>query len=133
MPLTEETSYGAPFWELEFHERVLAERREIRAVPAAVAGFGRSFPLTTILRHRLDHARHFGAHRARTVGKTRVALPAPLVPLVLLARTARVAWPFPELRIPFLRGVPAFLVLATAWAAGEAMGALLGPGRTAEA
>jgi hypothetical protein len=115
------------FWELEYHERVLAQGLEIRAVPAATAGFGHAFPLTTIVRHRVNHARHFGAHRAQAQGRARVVLPTPLVPLVLVARAARMAWPFRELRGAFLRGIPAFFVLASAWAAGEAMGAFLGP------
>jgi hypothetical protein len=121
------------FWEIDLHDRVREEEGAIRAVPAATAGFGRSFPWGTIARHRLHHARHHGARTARRAGVLRVLLPAPVVPLVLLARSGRLVWPLPELRSSFIRSVPAFLALASVWAAGEAIGAVLGPGPRAGA
>jgi Glycosyl transferase family 2 len=116
------------FWELEYHEEIRARGGEIRAVPAATVGFGRSFPLATILRHRFDHGRHFGAWRAQEggMGRLRVVLPAPLVPFVLLLRTLQRLSGFGELRGGFARSVVPFLLLGTAWAAGEATGALVG-------
>jgi hypothetical protein len=112
------------FWEIEYHEELLKRGLELRAVPEASAGFGHSFPLRTIFRHRFHHGRHCGAMRAEEMSRARVVLPAPLVPAVLLARSARLAWPHPALRFDLLRSIPAFMLLASAWAAGEAVGAL---------
>jgi hypothetical protein len=101
------------------------------AVPAATAGFGPSYPFGTIARHRFEHGRHFGAWRTREGGEStlRVAAPAPLVPFALLARAGRRALRLPGHRRSFLGASPWFLALATAWAAGEAAGALAGPPR----
>jgi hypothetical protein len=48
---------------------------------------------------------------------------APLVPAVLALRVARRVLPLGGHRWRFVAGLPLFLVLATAWAAGEAVGA----------
>ena len=121
------------FWELDYHRELHARGQALWAVPAATAGFGRSYPFGTILHHRFEHGRRFGASRARSgaVAKARVVVPAPLVPLVLLARAGRQALRFPEHRRRFLSAVPSFVALATAWAAGEAIGALVGVPSTA--
>jgi len=117
------------FWELEYHE-VIAEANDggLVAVPAATAGFGIAFPFLTILRHRFDHGRHFGAWRATEggEGRLRVLLPSPLVPLVLLRRTFARVRAFPELRGELIQALMPFLILAGAWAAGEGLGALFG-------
>lgn len=119
------------FWELDYHRMLRARGGSLVAVPGATAGFGRSFPLSTILRHRFEHGRHFGAWRVGGGGESaaRVVLPAPLVPFALLARAGRQAMRRAGHRRAFLGAAPAFLALATAWAAGEATGALAGPER----
>lgn len=114
------------FWEVDFHRLVRAEGGWLAAVPTAVAEFGRSFPVATILRHRFAHGRQFGAGRVR--GGTRavwhVVLASPLVPLVLAARAARRVIAIPRERWAFVTALPWLLVLAAAWAGGEAWGAL---------
>lgn len=116
------------FWELEYHEEIAKMDGVLTAVPAATAGFGVAFPFFTILRHRFDHGRRFGAWRATEggEGRWRVLLPSPIVPLILLGRTIRRIRAFPELRGDLLQAVAPFLCLAGAWAAGEGLGALLG-------
>jgi hypothetical protein len=54
-------------------------------------------------------------------------LAAPIVPLVLAQRAARRVWPSGRDRGRFVVSLPWFLVLAGAWAAGEAWGALADP------
>lgn len=113
------------FWEIEYHEAVAARGGRLVAVPAATAGFGRSFPFSTIFRHRYRHGYHYGAWRVREGGQglLRVLLPAPLVPLVLMARAMRAARRFGLART-LAASAPSFLALGWAWAAGEAAGAL---------
>jgi len=112
------------FWEIDFHRLVRADGGWLTAVPEARVEFGASDPLGTMVRHRFAHGRRFGAGRARTRSRLRLVAAAPFVPAVLAARAAaRVAGRRAD-RWRFLAALPWFLVLATAWAAGEARGAM---------
>lgn len=116
------------FFEVEHHATLRRDGRPIFAVPAATAGFGRSFPLGTILMHRFLHGRQFGAHRTRVGGESIASLlcKTPLVPVVLLSRAWRSLRVMPELRPSLIASSIHFLLLASAWALGEATGAVLG-------
>lgn len=119
-------SFSRGFWELDFHRLLRADGGWLAAVPAAQVAFSRSFPAKTILRHRFAHGRHFGA--SRVAGKTRtvwqVVVAAPLVPFVLARRAAARLLRGGQAPWRFAVALPWFLVLATAWAAGEAWGAV---------
>lgn len=116
---------GRGFWEIEYHAELRARGGRLLAVPEASAGFGPAYPFGTIFRHRFVHGRHHGRWRVRDDGQPRwrVLLPAPLVPLVLLGRAARQALSESYRGPSFLTWAGPFLALATAWAAGEAVGA----------
>lgn len=120
------------FWEVDYH-RAIQERAagQLGLVRAAGARFDKSFPLRTIAEHRFAHGRHFGAWRVAKgmVPKARAVATAPLVPFVLAARARKRVWPHAAHRLRFAKAAPTFLLLAGAWAAGEAIGALAGPGR----
>jgi len=122
-------SRGRGFFEVEYHRTLRETGGDVVAVPVAAAEFGHSFPLGTILRHRFAHGRQFGAWRTRQGGESSIglALKAPLVPAVLLARARRNVLGNPELRRGLRRAGLPFLLLASAWAVGEAVGAILGP------
>ena len=116
------------FWEVEFHRELHAAGRSLALVRNATARYGRSFPFTTIAAHRFHHGRHAGAWRVAT-GQRSLGLliaGAPAVPFALAARTWRRVRSIPEHRRRFVRALPVFLALATLWAAGEAVGALVG-------
>jgi hypothetical protein len=117
------------FWEVDYHRALQRDSGALGFVSAATASFARSFPLATIAAHRFAHGRHFGAWRVAggTVSRTRAILATPLVPLVLVARAIRRVWPHPAHRGRFALSAPAFLFLASAWAAGEVYGAVVGP------
>ena len=116
------------FWEVEFHRQLRAVGASLAIVPGAMARYGRSFPFSTIARHRFHHGRHAGAWRVATHERSRVAIVAvaPLVPAALAVRTWRRVRSAPAHRARFLRSLPAFLALAAMWAAGEAVGAMTG-------
>ena len=118
------------FFEVEYHEELRGAGTRITAVPEATALFGRAFPLTTILRHRFAHGRQFGAHRVTSGGESRwsMAVKAPVVPFVLLLRTARTVGREGRLAGALTRSLAHFLLIAASWALGEATGALLGEG-----
>ena len=122
------------FWEVDFHRLLRADGGWLAAVPAATVEFGRSFPLRTITSHRFAHGRQFGAARVRGGRPVWILLlGAPAVPVVLASRVARRVWQGGESPVRFLVALPWFMWLATAWAAGEAWGALRGQARQSRA
>lgn len=116
------------FWEVEHHGDLHAAGLALAMVPGATGRFTRSFPFHTILSHRFHHGRHAGAWRASRGDRSAAAIvfAAPLVPLLLGLRVWGRVRALAAHRTRFLRSLPAFLVLAASWAAGEAVGALAG-------
>jgi hypothetical protein len=118
-------SFTQGLWEVDFHRLLRADGGRLGATRQATASFGLAAPFGCSVRHRYAHGRHFGASRVtHGSSRLRVIAAAPLVPLILAWRAARRALPAPEHRRRFLLALPLFLVLASAWAAGEARGAL---------
>ena len=117
-------STGGPFWEVEAHARFRALGRTLVVHPGATAWFTDETSLGTMAARRFAHGRHSGAFRVRSGIRTRwqMVLGAPLVPLVLLVRVGRRVARAPGHAVGFVSSLGAFLVLATAWAAGEAIG-----------
>jgi hypothetical protein len=117
-------SAGGPFWEVEAHARFRAQGRALVVHPGATAWFTDETPLGTMAARRFAHGRHSGAFRVQSGIRTRwqMVLGAPLVPLVLLVRVGRRVARAPGHLPGFVSSLGAFLVLATAWAAGEAIG-----------
>jgi hypothetical protein len=117
-------SSGAPFWEVEAHARLRAAGRTLVIHPGATAWFTDDTPLGTMAARRFAHGRHSGSFRVRSGVRTRwqMVLGAPLVPLVLLLRVGRRVARAPGHMPGFVTSLGAFLVLATSWAAGEAIG-----------
>jgi len=120
---------GDGFWEVDFHRQVRAQGGRLAAVAGATAFYGRSFPFRTIANHRFHHGRHAGAWRVSQKERSAPAMvaAAPLVPFVLAARAWRHIRPGTPHRRRFVRALPIFLALASAWAIGEAVGAVGGP------
>ena len=123
-------TFDRGFWEVEFHRRLQAEGRTLRAVSAASARLGPSYRFGAFLRQRLEHGRHFGHARAHDGSRSRLTLvaAAPLVPAVLAWRAARRVGIDRSHGFQFLVALPVFLIFAAAWAAGEALGAVAGDG-----
>lgn len=117
-------SSGAPFWEVEAHARFRAAGRRLVVHPGATAWFADDTALGTMAARRFAHGRHSGSFRVRSGIRTRwqMVLGAPLVPFVLLVRVATRVARAPGHMAGFASSVGAFLVLAAAWAAGEAIG-----------
>jgi Glycosyl transferase family 2 len=117
-------SNGGPFWEVEAHARLRGSGRTLVIHPGATAWFTDDTALGTMAARRFAHGRHSGSFRVRSGVRTRwqMVLGAPLVPLVLLVRVGRRVARAPEHMMGFVTSLGAFLVLATAWAAGEAIG-----------
>lgn len=118
---------GGPFWEVEAHARFRAAGRTLVMHPGATARFSDDTALTTMAGRRFAHGRHSGSFRVRSGVRTRwqMVLGAPLVPFVLLVRVGRRVARAPGHMMGFVSSVGAFIVLATAWAAGEALGGFM--------
>ncbi|MDB4882082.1 MAG: putative glycosyltransferase [Gemmatimonadetes bacterium] len=126
---------AAGFWEVDVHARFRELGKRLVLHPAATARFGGDFKLRDMAALRFAHGRHSGAFRVAQGIRTRwqMVLGAPLVPGILLARVARRVAAVPAHWPGFLSAIGAFLVLATAWAAGEAMGGLSAPQKMRDA
>jgi hypothetical protein len=113
------------FWEVEAHAAFRELGRTLTMHSGATAWFTDDTGLATMAARRFAHGRHSGAFRVRSGIRTRwqMIVGAPLVPFVLLARVARRVARAPGHALRFLTSLGAFLVLAAAWAAGEAFGA----------
>lgn len=115
------------FWELDVNREIRKRGGILRWSNAAVAEFGHSFGLRSICRHRFEHGSLFGAARVQRAESTaRIVLASPIIPFVILARIWRRAARRSEYRGRFFAAIPLILLLASAWAAGEAAGALRG-------
>ena len=123
------------FWEVDVHARFREIGRRLVLHPGATARFGGDLKLGTMASLRFAHGRHSGAFRVGQGIRTKwqMVLGAPLVPAVLLVRVARRVARAPAHWPGFLSALGAFLVLATAWAAGEAIGGLTAPPKMREA
>lgn len=115
------------FWEVEFHHRFAREGLGLEMIPDAPASLVGPVAIGALARQRFVHAREFGTTRVRRHGASRwrIVLAAPLVPWVLLARMRRRAQADAASAGRFPGLLPRLAWLACAWAAGEAVGALL--------
>ena len=115
------------FWEVAIHRQL--RRRGLAlagATGATAAVMGRPAPMR-VVRERLRHGRQFAAGRATTLAsRARQVIAMPLVPAVLWWRAARRVLPYPAHRPRFVGALPWLVCFATAWAWGEALGALVG-------
>ncbi len=97
--------------------------------------YGARTPYGRALRERFHHGRTYGGNRARgrpVLGLARAAAAPLLVPLFAV-RTIRSLIAAREEGTRLADAFPATIPLFAAWAAGEALGSLAGPGRSAEA
>ena len=115
-----------PFWEVEAHARFRETGRSLIMLSGATAWFTDDTALATMAARRFAHGRHSGAFRVRSGIRTRwqMVAAAPLVPFVLLTRVARRVARARGHVLRFVTSLGAFFVLAAAWAAGEALGAI---------
>lgn len=121
-----DASFTDGFWEVDFHRRLRAAGGKLALVPGMDAAFADAPSMRTMAGMRYRHGQHAGAWRVDSGQRRRwqVLGAAPAVPVVLLLRAARRARQSSALRVGLLTAAPAFLLLATAWAVGEAVGAI---------
>lgn len=118
------------FFEVLFHRRLRADGGMLCMRRGVAARFCGGLTLRHAIRHRFAHGRHFGAWRVSTGQRAwlQIWLAAPAVPFVLALRAARRVMSSSASKWHFVSALPVFLVIASAWAAGEAVGAVRGAG-----
>jgi len=117
------------FWEAEVQARLERSGGTWAMAPDAIVTFVGPTGLRAIAGQRVRHAHRYGALRAglwSRPARWARALAAPIVPAVLLARAGRGLRARRMPLGPWLAATPSFLVIASAWATGEALGAMAG-------
>ncbi|HEY3254084.1 MAG TPA: hypothetical protein VGJ91_09060 [Polyangiaceae bacterium] len=121
-------------FEVELHARLREAGVRFCLSPAATMFDQNTTQIRPAARAQYHHGRLFGGDRVRGRAlalRLKHALLTPAVPAVLLSRIARRVTAAGQAE-QLLRSLPALSILLTAWAAGEAMGSMFGPGQSAE-
>jgi hypothetical protein len=125
----------AEVWDAELHERLRGAGATMHDEPALFARCEKRLDALHLLAQRYHCARvsvHQRTRRWPLWKRWGFAAGTPLLPPLLLWRLLRVLHRKRRYRVRFLRTLPWLLAAAVAGAWGEAVGALAGPGRSAE-
>lgn len=119
--------YRDGFWEPEVHRRLRVEGARLRQMPNLVVRQGRSAGFRAFTKQRWLHGRVFGRERGARFSHARNlagVLIAPLVPVVMTLRVARLVSSKRRARGRLLWALPALVWFNAVWAAAEATGHL---------
>jgi GT2 family glycosyltransferase len=122
---------GAPLWDADLVARLAVAGVAVTAVPGLRARSEKRTATRRLLAQRYHCSRTWGARRRagwpwwRRLG---FLIAAPLIAPVVLVRTMRTVLHKRAHRRELARALPLLAAVAVAWAAGEAMGVLCGPG-----
>ena len=116
------------FWEVDAHRMMRAAGGRIVQARDAVLDFAPVLTIRAMLSNRFVHGGHFGAYRVRTLKwpRWRAVVVTPLVPFVLLLRIVQRVWRAGRSATEVIAALPAIVPLLSAWAIGEAVGAISG-------
>jgi len=119
-------------WENWLHPRLVERGFELWCEPGAVVGHDKDFDLREFLSQRYHYSRSFAGMRNPELGARRFlyALGTPLLVPLLYWRTARNVFGRRRQRRQFLLATPLVLLYLSVWAFGEAVGYLVGGGRS---
>jgi hypothetical protein len=127
--LTEvESAWINGFWEVEIYKSLRDRGETLTIAGSAVLTFEGGVGLGSMIRQRFRHGWRYGAGRSERQGplaRLARALAAPLVPPLLILRIVKSLRRRGMGLKPWISATPALILLATAWAIGEAMGTLI--------
>jgi len=120
-------------WDAALHERLKGRGVGLYMTPAVTVGHKMTGGLAWFLTQKFHFARAFAG--ARLAGASRALAPAYslaalLLPLVIGRRITASIWRRGAYRREFVLSSPFLLLLLLAWAAGESVGYMAGPGRS---
>jgi hypothetical protein len=119
------------FWESTVHPQLAVEGRRFVRIPELVMGHRKRFGFVYFLQQRFHYSRYFaGVRFPSTMFARRLlyALLSPALAAIVPVRVLRSVWPRREYRGPALRAFPSIVCFSLAWAFGELVGYLAGPG-----
>jgi hypothetical protein len=120
-----ESSWKQGFWEVEVHQALRKRGETLAMADRAVATYEGGTRLFVMSRQRVRHAKHYGASRSRgssTAARMVRVAASPLVPPLLCGRIVRNLRGRGLRLVPWITSLPRLLLLASAWAVGEAIG-----------
>lgn len=123
--------FAEGLWENFLHDRLRAAGYSIGLDPRVVVGHKKRFTVRMFLAERFHYSRAFGGFRVKGQGLLRRlgwAAAMPLLPALVVARVSRnvisrrrnIRW--------FVPSLPLIVLFSVAWAIGELVGYLAGPG-----
>lgn len=119
----------AGFWESEFNRAIRVRGGAVAIAPSIRVTHTRSYSFAGFSKQRFRHGRIFGRTRRRRTGRAgravRAAL-APTVPAIMLVRTLRTVAGRGRLDARTMLAAPVAAWFFACWAAGEAVGLLVG-------
>jgi len=121
-------------WEPFWHDGLAARGCVLTRDPAIVVYHDKRFTFGGFMRERYHYARSFAGQRVAAASAMRRLLFAagtPLLPALLLVRLAAAILPKRRHRGRLLQAAPLVAAFTLAWAIGEAVGYLAGPGTSA--
>lgn len=120
-------TWDSYFVETSVNAAIAGQFGQLWLTPDARVTLRRRVRLRDAARERFAFGRSFGASRlehASPMRRASYALAGPIVPVLLLARMSRTAISHSRLTAPFVRALPAVVILVCAWALGEWIGTL---------
>jgi ubiquinone/menaquinone biosynthesis C-methylase UbiE/uncharacterized protein YbaR (Trm112 family)/glycosyltransferase involved in cell wall biosynthesis len=126
---------SAEFWESVWHARMRELGVDFYSDPEMVIVHDKSFGYWYFLRQRYLYSRSFAGARLKGSPwwkKLAYASATPLLPPLLLGRLAGTIARKRRHGLQFICSLPLLLTFVIAWAIGEGVGALLGPGHSLE-
>ncbi len=123
-------SWADGFWEVEVHKALLAQGDSLTMADSATVTFDGGSRWRSILSQRIQHAKRYGASRSQSLnGFVRLMkiVASPLVPPLLTFRSYWNLWVSRRSLLPWFTAGPGLMILASAWAFGEAIGTWQGP------
>ncbi|HEU0304023.1 MAG TPA: glycosyltransferase family A protein [Gaiellaceae bacterium] len=119
-------------WETWLHPRLRERGLGLYCAGGMVLEHDKDFGVGEFLSQRWHYSRSYAGMRSEALGRRRYlyAVGTPLLPPVLYWRMARNVFSRRRRRREFLLATPLILLDVTTWAAGEAVGYVLGGGRS---
>lgn len=124
------------FWETTVHPWLADRGKQLVATNRVSISHCKKFSFRLFASQRYVYSRYYAGirfPRERLALRWMVALGTPVLPLLLTTRLVRAAAKKPQIAGPARRAVGYLFVFFVIWAAGEAVGYLMGPGRALEA
>lgn len=128
----QEAQWRDGFWEPQVHSALALEGQVLWLAPAMQVHHRHSYDFAGFVRQRFAHGQKYGGWRASTLSPVKRALmlaASPLIPLVLLQRTARRVLGKGGNRVRLMATLPLLAAFFIAWACGEALGYARGSAR----